>query len=94
MNHPVYHIKGVTVIQPYQIEVEFEDGEKKCINLEPVLYGQMYGQLRDLNLFYKVSVDPEVKTIQWPNGADFDPEILKHWEKYSQELSIRAKQWV
>jgi len=63
------------------------------IDLEPVLYGEMYGPLRDRDLFEKVEIDPEVGTIQWPNGADFDPATLYHWEENLPELMERVRDW-
>lgn len=53
----------------------------------------MYSPLKDQNLFNLVSIDPEVFTIVWPNGADFDPAILNDWEKYEDELISRTKNW-
>jgi len=50
--------------------------------------------LNDLKLFNQVKIDPEVHTLVWPNGADFDPETLHNWPKYEQELIFRSKKWV
>jgi hypothetical protein len=30
-------------------------------------------------LFNQVRIDPEVHTLVWPNGADFDPAMLHDW---------------
>ena len=75
------------------LEIHFDDSEKQTINFEPVLHGEMYGPLRDLSLFNQVKIDPEVFTIVWPNGADFDPAILRNWNQYIDELSKRAEDW-
>jgi len=32
--------------------------------------------LRDLAVFRQVRVDPELRTIVWPNGFDLDPDVL------------------
>jgi hypothetical protein len=32
--------------------------------------------LRDLAFFRQVRVDPELRTIVWPNGFDLDPDVL------------------
>lgn len=37
----------------------------------------IFEPLRDRAVFEQVSVDPEINTIAWPNGADFAPEFLR-----------------
>ncbi len=93
MIHEICKIRELRIVAPYTLELAFEDGIKKIVNLEPVLFGEMYSPLRDINVFNSVQVDPEVKTIVWPNGADFDPAILRHWEDHVEEISKRAKSW-
>jgi len=93
MQHSIYKITGVKVVGLYTVEITFSDGVKKSINLEPVLHGEMYGPLRDRSLFDRVAADTEVHTIVWPNGADFDPAILREWETHKDELTRRAKSW-
>jgi hypothetical protein len=63
------------------------------IDFEPVLYGEMWRPLRNLELFRQVEIDPIAHTLMWPNGADFDPEMLRNWPEYKDEMSARAKQW-
>jgi len=53
----------------------------------------MYKPLKDPEFFKQVKLDDEVNTLVWPNGADFDPSMLYHWEQYVEELSCRAKEW-
>ena len=36
----------------------------------------MFAPLLDQALFKALCVDPELKTIVWPNGADLDPGWL------------------
>jgi hypothetical protein len=59
----------------YAIEIVFEDGTKKLIDLEPFLMGAIFAPIRDdLNLFQQVKI--EGGTVAWPNGADIDPDVL------------------
>jgi hypothetical protein len=53
----------------------------------------MYGPLRDLSLINQVRIDPEVHTMVWPNGADFDPATLHDWPEHVQYLAERARRW-
>ena len=46
-----------------------------------------------LEQFNQVRLDPEVHTLVWPNGADFDPATLHDWHKQLMALTERARQW-
>ena len=61
---------------PYLLTVQFDDGTKKTLNLEPLLFGEMFEPLRDPAYFALASVDTELGTVVWPNGADLAPEFL------------------
>jgi hypothetical protein len=83
----------MTVQAGYVIEVHFADGTAQTIDFEPILHGQLYGPLRDLNLFQQVKVDPEVHTLVWPNGADFDPATLHDWPENEAGFRQLASKW-
>jgi len=91
--HRIYKVEGMQITAPYTLQVKFDDNSEQVIDFRPVLAGEMYGPLRELSLFNQVSIDPEVKTLVWPNGADFDPETLHDWPKYREALTLRARQW-
>ena len=61
---------------PYVVRVVFADGEVRDVDIEPLLDGPVFEPLQDPVEFGKVSVDPETRTIAWPNGADLDPDVL------------------
>lgn len=91
--HKLYKVTTFKIVGPYTLHVTFDDGTAQTIDLEPVLYGQIYGPLRDLELFNQVRLDEEVFTLVWPNDADFDPETLRNWPEYKDFWIERAKQW-
>ena len=93
MTHKLYKVTGFEIGDGYTLRVMFDDGSEQAINFEPVLQGQMWGPLRDLTLFAQVRLDPIAHTLTWPNGADFDPETLRNWPTYKDELAARAQQW-
>jgi Protein of unknown function (DUF2442) len=93
MIHPIYCVQAFEIVSAYSLRVRFDDGAEQVINFQPVLAGELYGPLRDLSLFNQVRIDPEVHTLVWPNGADFDPATLHDWPQYIQELAARAKRW-
>jgi hypothetical protein len=75
----IHRIIDCQLLPPYSLKLKFEDGLSKVIDLERVLEGEIYGPLRNPELFSKVMIDPEVQTVIWPNGADFDPAVLHDW---------------
>ena len=91
--HGIYRVESFEIVSPYTLRIGFDDGSEQVINFEPVLTGELFGPLHDVALFNQVRIDPEVHTLVWPNGADFDPETLHDWPKYAAALAQRAKQW-
>ncbi len=83
----------VQVLSPYVLRVQFDDETYQVIDFRPVLAGELYHPLRNLELFNSVRIDPEVQTLVWPNGADFDPATLHDWPLHVRALTARAKQW-
>jgi hypothetical protein len=93
MNHPIYKVRSVKIAAPYTLRVEFDDGTEQTIDFRPVLAGELYGPLREPAMFNAVKIDPEVHTLVWPNGADFDPATLHDWPQHVKALTARAKEW-
>ncbi len=93
MMHAIYKVRAFQRIAPFTLRIGFDDSSWQTIDFRPVLAGELYGPLNDLSLFNQVNIDPEVHTLVWPNGADFDPETLHEWPKYEAELTARAKRW-
>lgn len=63
-------------VRNYIVWLRFQDGTSGEVDIEPSFRGPVFEPLRDLDLFKQVSVDPEIGTIVWPNGADVAPETL------------------
>jgi hypothetical protein len=70
------HVTHVLHLKNYQLQLEFNDGKVKELDLKDELYGEIFEPLKDIELFKKVYVNPDTGTIEWPNGADFAPEFL------------------
>ncbi len=93
MVHPIYRVRSFQIVGAYTLRVCFDDGTEQVIDFRPVLAGELFGPLRDLALFNQVRLDPEVHTIVWPNGADFDPATLHDWPACADSLAARARLW-
>ena len=93
MEHRVHKITSCEIAGPYRLRLTFEDGLARTIDFSPVLEGEIYGPLRDLERFNSVSLDQEVHTVVWPNGADFDPAILHDWPDHEAGMIALAQRW-
>ena len=93
MNHPIHQVEGFEIVGSHSLKVRFEDGSVQKIDFEMVLAGALFGPLRDPSLFRQVRLDPEVHTLVWPNGADFDPAILHDWPKHKDAFTALAREW-
>jgi hypothetical protein len=93
MSHAFYRVEHFDIVGPYTLALRFDDGTSQRIDFRPVLEGEVFGPLRDLDLFNAVELDPTFGTIQWPNGADFDPETLHDWPQYRDDLVAMARLW-
>ena len=93
MSHPIYRVLAFERVAPYTLRVRFDDETERLIDFRPILAGELYGPLRDLTVFDQVQLDPEVQTLVWPNGADFDPATLHDWPQHLDALLARAQQW-
>ena len=64
----------VDYISDYKLLVTFSDGNRKIVNLEPYLKGEVFGELFDKEKFVQYGLTRV--TIEWANGADLAPEFL------------------
>ncbi len=78
------HIKAVKYLSSFKLWVSFDDGSSGEVDLSTSLNGPIFEPLKDKKLFSKASVDPELETIVWPNGADLAPEYLK--DLYNKQM--------
>jgi hypothetical protein len=91
--HPIVGVTKVTQLGPFTLRLEFDDGGQQTIDFEPVLYGGIYGELRDPAFFAQVRIDPDFQTLVWPNDADFDPATLRYWPEYLPNLLEAVERW-
>ena len=74
-------VVAVRVLRPFVLEVTFDDGVQREVDMEPLLGGEVFRPLRDPAYFARVRVDPDAGTIVWPNGADLAPEFLYYGDE-------------
>jgi hypothetical protein len=94
MGHQIYRVTAFEIVGDYTLRILFDDGTEQVIDFEPVLYGPMFEPLRKLDLFNQVKLIEEVGCLEWPTGADFDPETLRNWPDYKDEIiASRRRQY-
>ena len=74
-----YDISRVEYLGGFRLRLTFVDGLVSDIDLTERIRGEvgpMFEPLKDPAFFAQVSVDPEIGTIVWPNGADMAPDVL------------------
>jgi hypothetical protein len=81
------------MVTPYTLRVRADDNTEQTIDFRPILAGELYGPLHNLELFKQVRIDPEVETLVWPNGAEFDPATLHDWPANEQAFRELARRW-
>ncbi|MCO5182463.1 MAG: DUF2442 domain-containing protein [Anaerolineae bacterium] len=70
------HINEVQLLGDFRLRLTFNDGVVKDVDLSEELFGSVFEPLQEAAYFRQVTINPETKTIEWPNGADFAPEFL------------------
>ena len=76
----IIHVTKVKVVGSHSLNLMFDNGVQKRVNLRPELYGPIFEPLREPSYFAKAYVDPDSRTVAWPNGADFAPDFLYQLE--------------
>lgn len=61
----------------FAIRIRFSDGAEGDVDLTDELHGPVFEPLKDPEYFKQFSIHPELRTLVWPNGADFAPEFLR-----------------
>lgn len=60
----------------YLVKIKFNDGCSGRVDLKDHLNGEIFEPLKDIGYFRKLTYNPDIMTVVWPNGADFAPEFL------------------
>ena len=70
------HVTSVTPLKDYQLAIAFDDGESGILDFKKFIGGEFKGVLSDLakpEVFRKVFVAPEARTVAWSDQLEFDP---------------------
>ena len=93
MNHNIFRVRSFRHVAPYTLAVKFDDELEQVINFSQILAVELLDPLYDEQVFNQVRLDPEVHTLVWPNGTDFDPETLHDWPQALPSLIQQVQRW-
>jgi uncharacterized protein DUF2442 len=73
-------LRDVVSVQPlsgHRLRLTFDDGVEGIVDVaQMVPFTGVFEPLRDSAFFGQVKVNPELGTVQWPNDADLDTDVL------------------
>ncbi len=69
-------VTGAEVVGDHQLRLTFGDGLVGDIDFTHHDWSGVFEPLSDPAYFAQVYVDPEIRTLVWPNGLDMAPESL------------------
>lgn len=93
MEHKIYRVESFEIVGPFRLRVTFDDSTDQTIDFRPIIAGEIYEPLGELDFFNRVKIDPEVHTLVWPNGADFDPATLHDWNSNIDAIRSSVARW-
>ena len=93
MTHDIRIVTKFDIVGDYTLAVYFGDGTSQVIDFWPLLRGQLYSPLRDLDMFNQVHLNLDEGTLAWPNGADFDPATLHDWKEVGPAMVQMTAAW-
>jgi hypothetical protein len=70
-------IVAAKYVSGYTIRLRFDNGVEGDVNLSDELSGEVFEPLKNVQFFRRFELHPELRTLVWPNGADFAPEFLR-----------------
>jgi len=81
-------IKDAQCLDDHKLLLTFTSMERRVLDVSPFLSFGVFQKLRDVEMFREVRVG--FGTIEWPCGADLDPEFV--WGKsvpFANEIPAR-----
>jgi hypothetical protein len=72
----MHFVREVKYLTGYQLQLKFEDGSVRQVDLANHLAGEVFAPLRNEERFRTVQLNEELDTIVWDNGADMSPDFL------------------
>jgi len=72
----MHFVRDVKYVGDYKLQLKFEDGTLREVDLTQHLDGEVFEPLRKPERFKSVRLNSDLDTIVWDNGADMSPDFL------------------
>ncbi|MES2141853.1 MAG: DUF2442 domain-containing protein [Pseudomonadota bacterium] len=67
----------VKVLKDYELYLQFDDGSQGNVDISKLIpFKGVFEPLKNKDFFSKVSINSDIGTIYWENGADLSPTYL------------------
>lgn len=83
------HVVNAEPLEDYKVAVRFSDGREGVADLAEALRGPMFEPLKKRELFRRLRIDDELRTIVWPNGTDLAPEYI-YYQAFRDDPDLQA----
>jgi len=90
----VIHLTKARYLSGHQFEVTFSDGRTGIADVSESLSGPVFEPLREPAFLARGTLDSELGTIVWPNGAEMAPEYFYYLAfRDDERLADLFREW-
>ncbi len=72
----MHYITSVEYDTEYRLNLRFEDDSWRLVDLKEHLDGEVFEPLQDVVEFRTATLNSDIDTVVWRNGADMSPDFL------------------
>ena len=77
MKCKILDVTHVKFLRDYLLELRFDNGISGIVDISSVVpFEGVFEPLKDKNYFSRVTINSDIGTICWENGADISPSLL------------------
>jgi len=82
-------VTGVECLDGTRLRLTFEGDERREVDVSQLVpFDGVFEPLKDPSFFRQVTVNPDVGTIVWPNGADICPDVLYERSRRTDVIEV------
>ena len=70
-------VSSAQILPGLRLFLQFNNGTRGEACVADQLVGSIFEELREQEKFSEACLDPELRSVCWPNGADMAPDFLR-----------------